>query len=111
MVRRKRTDDELEAQKQAGAWLRHTRNRLDLRQMDVAKALGLKYYTAISQIESGKIKLSSVHFEALARLFGITPRAFARKMLVYYNSHTFRALFGEPTANDLSVFEELEGKE
>ena len=55
--------------------LREARERAGFTQEDAAKALGL-VRPAISQIEAGKRKVSSIELIALSRLYGRSPQSF-----------------------------------
>lgn len=85
--------------KEAGEWLKARRQEAALSQMDLATGLGLKYYTFISQVENGFGRVPSESLELWARLVGVEPAVFARKLLAYYDPPLHRVLF-EEKAND-----------
>ncbi len=62
-------------QKELAKRLREARERAGFTQEDAAKALGL-VRPAISQIESGRRKVSSIELIALSRLYGRSPQSF-----------------------------------
>ena len=78
--------------RRAGQWLKSKRNAVDLTQKDLAKELGLEYYTFISQIESGHGRVPSSLYERWAAGLQIPGPDFARKMLEFYDPHAFQAL-------------------
>jgi transcriptional regulator with XRE-family HTH domain len=80
--------------KQAGAWLKELRGRAGLSQVELAQALGLKYYTFISQVENGFGRVPTESLEAWARALGVDPSQFTRELLAYYEPELYRLLFG-----------------
>ena len=79
--------------KQAGNWLKELRGRAGLSQIDLAQALGLKYYTFVSQVENGFGRVPTESLEAWARALGVDPGPLARKLLSYYDPELYRLLF------------------
>jgi transcriptional regulator with XRE-family HTH domain len=79
--------------KQAGNWLKELRGRAGLSQIDLAQALGLKYYTFVSQVENGFGRVPTESLEAWARALGVEPSAFARELLAHYEPVLHRLLF------------------
>ena len=62
--------------------------------VDLEQALGLKYYTFVSQVENGFGRVPTESLEAWARALRIEPSAFARELLAYYEPELHRLLFG-----------------
>jgi transcriptional regulator with XRE-family HTH domain len=79
--------------KQAGTWLKELRGQVGLSQIELARILGLKYYTFISQVENGFGRVPTESMEAWARALGADPSAFARELLQYYEPELHRLLF------------------
>ena len=79
--------------KQAGSWLKELRGQAGLSQIELARILGLKYYTFISQVENGFGRVPTDSMEAWAKALGADPSAFARKLLFYYEPELHRLLF------------------
>jgi len=79
--------------KQAGTWLKELRGRVDLSQIELARILGFKYYTFISQVENGFGRVPTESMEAWARALGVDPSDFARELLAYYDPELHRLLF------------------
>jgi transcriptional regulator with XRE-family HTH domain len=80
--------------RQAGAWLQDLRKNAGLSQLQLAKMLGLKYYSYISQVENGFGRLPSNSMEAWARALKVDPANFSRQLLSYYDPELYRLLFG-----------------
>ena len=79
--------------KQAGTWLKELRGKARLSQIELAAALGFKYYTFVSQVENGFGRVPTDSMEAWARALGAEPAAFARHLLSYYEPELHRLLF------------------
>ena len=84
--------------KQAGNWLKVLRAQAGLSQVDLAQALGLRYYTFVSQVENGFGRVPTESLEAWARALGVEPSAFARELLSHYEPELHRLLFKESKA-------------
>lgn len=86
---------------ECGRWLKDLREQAGLSQRELAIAVGLEYYSFISQIESGKGKVPPSHFEAWAAAVHLPPREFARELLRFYEPLYYKLVFGggntEPT--------------
>ena len=65
-----------------------------LSQLDLARNLGLKYYTFISQVENGFGRVPIESMEAWAAALGVNPTDFARALISYYDPELHRLLFG-----------------
>jgi transcriptional regulator with XRE-family HTH domain len=64
-----------------------------LSQIQLAEALGFKYYTFISQVENGFGRVPTESLEGWARALGIDPSSFTRKLLSFYDPELHRLLF------------------
>ena len=81
--------------REAGLWLRSLRKEAGLSQRRLAEAVGIYYYTLISQIEAGKLRVQPDRYEAFAKALGAADtQAFIRQLMRYYDPATHRALFG-----------------
>jgi len=78
---------------QAGRWLKEARERAGLTQAELAEQVGLRYYTFVSQVESGLGRLPIETQGAWAQALGLDPREFAQTLLRYYEPELFRLLF------------------
>ena len=78
----------------AGAYLKSLRQSAEMTQLDVAKALNVKYYTFVSQLETGHGRVPPHHYVPLAKAFGIDRAIFTKEMLRYYDPFTYAGLFG-----------------
>jgi transcriptional regulator with XRE-family HTH domain len=79
--------------KRAGAYLRGLREDAKLTQADIAKRLGLDYYTFISQIETGLTRLPPEHYPAYAKAVGKEVDELAKELLRFYDPLTYASLF------------------
>jgi transcriptional regulator with XRE-family HTH domain len=77
-----------------GIWLREERKRAGYSQTDLAKKLGLEYYTFISQIENGRGRIPSSRYADWADALNISRREFALRMVKYYDPHTYELIVG-----------------
>ena len=86
--------------REAGAWLKRLREGAGLTQAELAERVGLRYYTFISQVESGLGRVPIESQGAWAGAVGEEPAAFARTLLRYYEPELYRLLFAsdEPRA-------------
>jgi transcriptional regulator with XRE-family HTH domain len=82
----------------AGAWLRRAREAAGLTQVELAERIGARYYTFISQIESGVGRVPIDGQRAWADALGIAPAEFARVLLRYYEPELSDLLFGAGAA-------------
>jgi transcriptional regulator with XRE-family HTH domain len=78
---------------QAGRWLKTARESAGLTQAELAEQVGLRYYTFVSQVESGLGRLPIETQGAWARALGLNPGEFARTLLRFYEPELFRLLF------------------
>jgi transcriptional regulator with XRE-family HTH domain len=92
-----------QARKKGGMFLKKVRERAGLTQRELAERLGIKYYTFVSQIESGKGRVPPDLYDRWAEAVGMDTSEFVKKLLVFYDPVTFKALFGLPTKRDLNV--------
>ncbi|WP_370852998.1 helix-turn-helix domain-containing protein [Pararhizobium haloflavum] len=83
-----------------GRWLRILRENENLSQRDLAKAVGIEYYSFISQLETGRGRIPPERYAAFAKAFRIDPRIFVRELMRYYDPVTHELLFdGERDQN------------
>lgn len=78
---------------EAGRWLKSARERAGLTQAELAERVGLRYYTFVSQVESGLGRLPIETQGAWAEALGLEPSDFARTLLRYYEPELHRLLF------------------
>jgi transcriptional regulator with XRE-family HTH domain len=79
--------------KQAGDWLKKLRSRAGLSQVQLADALGLKYYTFVSQVENGFGRVPIESMEAWAKALNVEPSDFAKRLLSFYEPELYRLLY------------------
>ena len=83
----------LEIRKQAGLWLKQKREDAGLTQRELAELLELDYYTIVSQLETGRGRVSPARYVDWARALRIDPREFVYHLMRFYDPETFRILF------------------
>ena len=88
------TDLSKEMRKKAGVYLKFLRKKAGMTQLDVSKALGLAYYTFISQVENGNGRIPPHRYQPLANAFGLDAPTFTKEMMRYYDWFTYESLFG-----------------
>ncbi|HEY8360932.1 MAG TPA: helix-turn-helix transcriptional regulator [Ramlibacter sp.] len=82
----------------AGTWLKQLREEAGLSQRDLANMLSLDYYTFISQLENGRGKIPSNRYREWAVALKVDEKIFVKRMLMYYDPHSYEILFGEDAA-------------
>lgn len=87
------THDLAQLRQEGGRWLRARREALGLTQRDLAQAIGLDYYSFVSQIESGRGRVPTNQMEAWAATLKMSRREFAKGVLRYYEPATYAMLF------------------
>ncbi len=80
--------------KLAGAYVKGLRERAELSQNDLAKLVGLDYYTMVSQIERGAARLPPDRQQLWAEALKVDPQEFVRTLLRFYDPYTWEILFG-----------------
>ena len=81
--------------REAGRWLKSAREAAGLTQAELAARVGLKYYTFVSQVESGVGRVPIDQQGAWAGVLGLDASEFARTLLQYYEPELHRLLFPE----------------
>jgi len=79
---------------EAGRWLKAARERAGLTQAQLSDEIGLRYYTFVSQVESGVGRLPIETQAAWARALRLDEAEFAKTLLAYYEPELHRLLFG-----------------
>lgn len=80
---------------EAGRWLKVARETAGLTQAELAERVGLRYYTFVSQVESGLGRVPIESQGAWAEALGHDPADFARTLLRFYEPELSRLLFGD----------------
>ncbi|MFC3712283.1 helix-turn-helix domain-containing protein [Sphingoaurantiacus capsulatus] len=83
-----------ELRREAGQWLKAARETTGITQAELAERVGLRYYTFVSQVESGLGRVPIDLQAAWAAALGQEAQAFAKHLLGYYEPELFRLLFG-----------------
>jgi len=86
---------------QAGHWLRELREERGMSQRELARKIGAKYYTFISQLEHGRGRIPPDRYLVWARALGVEPRAFVRGLMFHYDPVTYSVIFGR--GNDHAI--------
>lgn len=89
-----RTEESLALRKEGGIFIKALRTHAGLTQREVAVALKMNYYTMIAQIEAGSARTPPDSYVAYAKVLGVDPAKFVRKLMQYYDPHTYKALWG-----------------
>lgn len=85
-----------------GRILQSLRQAAQLTQHDLAKLVGQKYFTMISQIENGRVRIPPDDTELWARVLGVDTQAFAKECVRYYETDDyFKAIYGKDFKRDL----------
>jgi transcriptional regulator with XRE-family HTH domain len=84
--------------RQAGVWLKAAREAAGLTQAELAERVGLRYYTFVSQVESGHGRVPIEAQGAWAKALGMAETEFARTLLALYDPELHRLLFGDEPA-------------
>lgn len=110
---RQSNQDSVEVQKlrqECGAWIRALREAEGLSQREIAAAVGLEYYSFVSQIESGRGRIPTSQIRAWAQALKVPPRAFAKELMRFYDPVNFDILFGdevEPAAEPVDSISQM----
>jgi transcriptional regulator with XRE-family HTH domain len=89
-----------ELRRAAGEWLRKLREQRGLSQRDLAKLVGVEYYTFISQLEMGRGRVRADRYKQWADALGVPHKVFVKTLLRYYDPVTYDLLFGDDASND-----------
>lgn len=76
-----------------GDYIRELRLKRGMRQADLAKALGMQFYTAISAIEVGRNTVPPERYLDFAKALGVNPKVFMRNVLRLTNPWAYAILF------------------
>jgi transcriptional regulator with XRE-family HTH domain len=82
------------AERAGGQWLRDRRIAAGLTQNELARLLGLKYYTWISQLEAGQ-QVPPDKYAEFAHALKMDPKEFTREQLRFFQPEVFKILFGD----------------
>ena len=81
--------------KNGGQWLKELRERAGYTQRSFAVAVGVDYYTFISQIETGRGSVPKERYTTWASILGINPREFLREYMKFFEPISYSILFDE----------------
>lgn len=98
MLQRKNAAEQKEAAQlrcEMGSWLKQLREKKGMSQRDLANALGLDYYTFISQLENGRGKIPKDRYRDWANALDQDVCEFVKTLLSYYDPISYAILFEE----------------
>ena len=87
--------DVQQLRRDAGKWLRQLRENRSLSQRELARLVGVEYYTFIAQIEVGRGRIPPDRYTRWADALNITPYDFVKDLMRFYDPVTHRILFDE----------------
>ncbi len=82
-----------ELRREAGRWLKKLREAQGLSQRQFAAAVGVEYYTFISQLETGHGRIPADRCLMWAKALGLEPKRFVQTLMRYYDPVTYEILF------------------
>jgi transcriptional regulator with XRE-family HTH domain len=83
---------------QFGAIIKDLREAAGLTQNEFAKLVGQEYFTMISQVETGRVRVPPTDTELWARVLGVDSQAFAKECVRHYEvDEYFKAIYGKDT--------------
>lgn len=83
---------------QIGSLIKGLRENARLTQNEFAKLVGQEYFTMISQVETGRVRVPPADTELWARVLGVDPQAFAKECVRHYEvDEYFKAIYGKDT--------------
>lgn len=87
--------DAANLRRQAGKYLRELREAANMTQQELARSLGMDYYTTVSGIELGRGRVPPDKIKDWARLLGVDQVVFAKRLLQFYDPYMWDALYGK----------------
>ena len=86
-----------------GQTVKSLREAAGLTQNQFAKLVGQDYFTMISQVETGRVRIPPNDTHLWARILGVDVQAFAKECVRHYETEEyFEAIFGADKANNLA---------
>lgn len=85
----------MELRGELGEYIRGLREARGMTQSDLAAAVGIEYYTAISAIELGRNSLPPERYHDFAKALGVSPKTFMRNVLRLTNPWAHAMLYAE----------------
>lgn len=77
----------------AGKWLRALREERGLSQRDMARFVGVEYYTFIAQLEAGRGRIPPDRYEKWSAALNMKPQLFVKELMRFYDPVTYGILF------------------
>lgn len=83
---------------QMGRLIKGLREAAGLTQNEFAKLVGQEYFTMISQVETGRVRVPPSDTDLWARVLGVDTQAFAKECVRLYEvDDYFKAIYGKDT--------------
>jgi transcriptional regulator with XRE-family HTH domain len=79
--------------RELGAYIKGLREAAQMTQADLAQAVGIKYYTAISAIEVGRNVVPPERYYEFAVALNVKPKEFMKNVLWFTNPWAYLLLF------------------
>ena len=92
---RRTSSDVLQLRREGGRWLKACREQAGLSQRQLADQVGAKFYTFISQLETGHGRIPPDKYYEWAKALKLDTREFVKTLMKYYDPVTFGILFPE----------------
>lgn len=96
--------------KAAGQYVQQCRKAVGLTQKELADRLNYSYFTTISQVESGAMRIPIDSFQAYADALQVDPRRFATKLIELYEPTLYNMLFRVGSTKEESELDKKCGK-
>src|ERR1700680_4933347 len=87
------SNDVAELRHEAGRCLKQLREARGLSQRQLAAAVGVEYYTFISQLECGHGRIPPDRYRIWANMLGVELKHFVQTLMQYYDPVTYQILF------------------
>ena len=102
MVAKKNQRFDAAKRQQIGGLIRDLRVAAGLTQNEFAKLVGQEYFTMISQVETGRVRVPPSDTKAWADTLGVDVQAFAKECVRSYETEAyFLAIYGTNTERKL----------
>lgn len=100
-----KTPADLALRKDGGIFIKALRAQAGLTQREIAVALNMNYYTMVAQMEAGTARIPPDSYTAYAKVLGVQPSLFTRKLMQYYDPHTYAAIWGSDIVSMTELYD------
>lgn len=94
--------------KRAGKYIKALREAQQLTQVQLAEKVGQRYFTMVSQIETGAGRVPPEAYYKWAEALRVPVDEFVKKLLSYYDPYTYSAIFQPPIKKRKTDTQQLE---